>query len=156
MRNNLFALSLALVLALAPCAAVNAQDMAAQGAWSAVETVAPGNELVIDMKSGERIQGRFAGATAATLIITQKKTDIRIERGEIQRVFRHRSTSHSKGALTGAAVGGAAGIISGVGVHSAAKGDIVPGMTPALGLVGAGIGAIFGRGRKKVLLYEAR
>ena len=159
MIKRLFALSFVFVLALAHGnVAVFAQEATAQGTWSAVQASAPGDKLVVDMKSGERIEGRFRSASDAALVLAQKGADTKLERGDIKRVFRHRGTSRLKGAVTGAVIGGAAGTASGAWVYS--KGDIVGSIVPGFGVlgagIGAGIGALVGRGQKKILLYEVR
>lgn len=56
--------------------------------------------------------------------------------------------------------GGTAGLGLGLGVYLPDQNDIVGAVVPGLAIIGAGIGAVIGvatgRGRTKVLIYEAK
>jgi len=156
MRNKAYALTLALLLALAAHAA--AQTRNARGDWSAVEALPAGEKIVVRTKDGDRLTGRFDSANDTGISFTRDGNKVTLTRESIRLVQINRGKSRLKGALLGAAVGGGAGTGAGFAVIS--RGDFVVGPTVAgtafLGAgIGAGIGAALGMGNKNETVYEA-
>lgn len=159
MRHALFALSLALFVALASAPRASAQGAAVAGDWAAVQAIAPGAKLVVRTKDGERLKGIFEHATDLVLVVERGGKQMAIEREKIRRVQVDRGKSRLKGALLGAAVGAGAGFGVGGGLYfpypDEFAGVTVP-ATMALGAaIGAGLGAALGKGNKNVTIYEA-
>ena len=157
MINRLVALTLALVLAPAALAQTTT---VVHGDWSAVEALPDGTALIVDTMSGDTLKGRMSGATDAALTLIHKGKPVRLDRDNIQRVYRREGRPRVRGALVGAAVGGSIGVGTGLGLYLPYRDDMVGAIVPALGLlgagIGAGIGAAFGRGDDKTLIYQAR
>ncbi|HZI20089.1 MAG TPA: hypothetical protein VEY09_16005 [Pyrinomonadaceae bacterium] len=158
MRQVLFALALAGLLA-APGAAARAQGGAAvTGDWAAVRALAPGAKLVVRMMDGDRLKGVFEHATDEALVITRKGRQQALDRRLVRRVQLDRGKSRAKGALFGAAVGAGAGFGVGGAVYFPHRDDFVDTTVPsatALGAaIGAGIGAALGKGNKNVTIFE--
>ena len=159
MRNRFIALTLALASALAAPAA-HAQTTVVHGNWSGVEALAPGTSVTVETMSGDTLKGKLSGVTDDALTLLQGGKPVVLNRNNIQRVYRREGNPRLRGALVGAAVGGTIGFGMGLGVYLPARDDMVgttvPGLTVIGALAGAGIGAAFGRGTDKVLIYEAR
>ena len=159
MRARIFALGLALTVALAGIAPAAAQDASGAGTWAAVQALTAGEKVVVRTKDGERKTGRFDSATDLQLVITRDGRKVAYARDQIRLVQINRGTSRGKGALVGAAIGGGGGLGIGIGVYEAAEGDFVGAVIPVLAVIGAGVGAglgaLIGKGHKNVTIYEA-
>ena len=159
MRVRMFALGLALTLALAGITPAAAQTAAGAGTWAAVEALTAGEKLVVRTKDGARKTGRFDSATDLQLVITRDGRKVAYARDQIRLVQLNRGTSRAKGALLGAVIGGGGGLAIGIGVYESADGDFVGSIIPAIALVGAGIGAgigaLFPKGSNNITIYEA-
>lgn len=131
-----------------------------RGDWTAVQSVAPGNEVSVKLKDGHKLRGRFSSASDSELVILRKNKQQPIARNTIARVFRlERRAEKAKYAAIGAGVGAAAG--GGIGGAKAAGGGDDSGVYTVIGLIfGTGFGALGGflwgaAKRKHVLIYEA-
>ena len=159
MRVRMFALGLALTLTLAGVTPAAAQDASAKGNWAAVEALTAGEKLVVKTKNGERKTGRFDSANDLQLVVTRDGRRVAYARDQIHLVQLNRGTSRSKGALVGAAIGGGGALAISGGIYDASDGDFVDAFVPVITLmgasIGAGIGALLGKGNKNVTVYEA-
>ena len=160
MTQRLLAFGLALGFALAQVPAASAQARARSlDDWSAVQTLAPGQKIIVRTKEGDRLSGRFDSANDLLLNFTDGKRKISLTRESVKLVQLDRGNSRGKGALFGALVGGAAGFAVGSILYFPFKDDMVDTTVPAsaaLGLaIGAGIGAATGKGNKNETVYEA-
>jgi hypothetical protein len=160
MRARMFALGLALTVALAGTIPAAAQQGAsARGDWAAVQALTSGEKLVVKTKDGERKTGRFDSANDLVLVVVRDGKRVTYDRERVRLVQLNRGTSRAKGALVGAAIGGGGGLAIGGGIYDSADGDFIGTFVPAVALVGAGIGAgigaLFGKGSKNVTIYEA-
>lgn len=159
MRARIFALGLALTVALAGTTPAAAQTAAGADTWAAVQALTAGEKLVVRTKDGERKTGRFDSATDIQLVVTRDGRKVAYARDQVRLVQINRGTSRAKGALFGAAIGGGGGLAIGGGIYDAAEGDFVGAVVPALAVIGAGIGAglgaLIGKGNKNVTVYEA-
>ena len=162
MRNRLMALTLAsLIVHAAHAPAVgSAQTTVVHGDWAAVEALPTGVAVTVETMSGDTLKGKLSGTTDEALTIVHKGKPVRLNRDNIQRVYRRESTSHGRGALLGAVIGGAIGVGTGLGLYLPFRDDMTGATVPAVGLlgagIGAGVGAAFGRGGDKILIYQAR
>jgi hypothetical protein len=158
MRNRLFALGLTLTFMLSQAAPASAQTATqASHDWTAVQSISPGRRIVVRLKEGDRLTGRFDSATDIAINFTHDGKKISLTRDSIQRVQLDRGTNRLKGALVGAAIGGAAGLATGGWVYS--QGDFNSVVIHGSGLIGAGLGAGLGAGigmgRTNDTVYEA-
>ncbi|MBC7931647.1 MAG: hypothetical protein H7Z38_13890 [Rubrivivax sp.] len=157
---RLFALvaACALVLALAAPAAAQSTSKAF-GDWSDVQSLSPGQKIVVRTKDGDRLAGRFDSATDLLINFTHDGRKVSLTRESIRRVQLNRGKSHGRGALLGAAIGAGVGFAAGGIVYFPNKDDIIGATVPgamALGAgIGAGIGAALGKGNKNETVYEA-
>jgi hypothetical protein len=158
--RRLLALGLLLAFALAPARPAAAQTPARSlDGWSAVQTLSPGQKIVVRTKDGDRLTGRFDSANDLLINFTDGKRKISLTRESIKRVQLDRGNSRAKGALFGALIGGAAGFAVGSILYFPFKDDMVDTTVPAsaaLGAtIGAGIGTATGKGNKNETVYEA-
>lgn len=165
MRHKIFALLVAAVVAAgsaAPALARSGELDDAQGPpnnWAAVQNIGGGVKIVVRMKDGEKKEGHFENATDAVLVIRRDGKSMSFDRDKIRRVSYRGGTSHLKGALVGAAIGGGGGAGFGGVIYGMGHGDFPTAMVPGFGLIGAGIGAAIGgslgMGKKDVTVYES-
>jgi hypothetical protein len=160
MIKKLFALSIITVLLFTQSPAALAQDAPGQPDWAAVQAIAKGKKLAIEMKNGERIEGKLNNTSNTGLELISKNKTVSVNRTEIRRIYRLSGGSRLKAALIGAGVGAGVGAGAGAGFLGASggsdsAGDYMVGAT----LVGAGIGAAIGAiagGSKRTLIYESK
>ncbi|MCA1617827.1 MAG: hypothetical protein LC795_00640 [Acidobacteria bacterium] len=157
MRNRVFALTLALLFALAQSAAALAATPRAAADWSVVRALSPGEKVAVSTKDGDRLKGRFGSASETDINFTHDGRAVTLRRDHIRRV----EVGHKnrwKGALLGAGIGGGAGTGGGAGLIGASdhfEPSIVPtGMVVGAG-IGAGIGAAVGLGTDYDAVYES-
>jgi hypothetical protein len=162
MNKRLYALGLALALALLPTPGAEARQRGvtnAPGGWASVEALSPGEKLVVRTKDGDRLTGRFVSANDLLLVIRHGETDMSLARDNVRLVQLNRGKSRLKGALFGAAIGGGAGFAAGGILYFPHRdeivGAVVPGATVLGAGIGAGIGAALAKGNKNVTIYEA-
>ena len=158
MTHRMLALAAALVFALACAPAADAQRRAASPAdWSAVQSLSPGQKIIVRTKDGDRLTGAFDSASDARIDVDDDGRKISLTRESIKLVQLNRGKSRLNGALLGAAIGGAGGFGFGAWVHS--YGDFNSSVIYGPGLLGTGIGACIGaalgKGNKNETIYEA-
>jgi hypothetical protein len=131
------------------------------GDWNAVQSLSPDQEIVISLKSGNEVKGKFLDAGASELSITRKGKHESFARDTIAEVHEVKGKA-KKGmfALIGAGVGAGAGF----GIGQSKNGRYVEDgeIYPVVGtMIGAGIGAASGffigqTRRNRALVYQAR
>jgi hypothetical protein len=117
--------------------------------------------LAIEMKNGERIEGKLNNTSDTGLELIRKSTTVSVDRTEIRRVYRLSGGSRLKAALIGAGVGAGVGAGAGAGFLGATDGSdsaghFMVGITLAVAGIGAAIGAVAGGGSKRTLIYESK
>ena len=161
MTRRLLTLALGLAFALAQAAPAAAQARAARplADWSAVQTLSPGQKVVIRTKDGDRLTGRFDSANDLLINFTDGKRKISLTRESVRLVQLDRGNSRGRGALTGALIGAGAGFAVGSFLYIPFKDDAVGAVVPvsaALGAtIGTGVGLSTGKGNKNETIYEA-
>lgn len=161
MATRLFALCLAFLTLPAHLPTALAWQAPLQEEWSAVQAVSIGEEMLIEMKNGERLKGRLSGVSDTTLTLSRKNGSTELDRTNIAEVYRVMGkAAKAKYALIGAGVGAAVGVLAGKAKNSPPIDDgeiyLMIGATVGTGL-GALVGAALGgTRRKRVLLYQAR
>lgn len=162
MRIKLFTLVMTLACALAQAAPATAQQPRRQSNtpddWAAVQTLSRGEKIIVRLKEGNRLSGRFDSATDLVINFTDDGKQLSLTRESIQRVQLNRGKSRLKGAALGAAIGAGAGL--GLGSYAYYSvgdftGSTVPGFAVIGAGIGAGIGAAFAKGNKNETIYEA-
>lgn len=156
------AVSLVLIFALTTPPALMAQttQQPTRGSWDSLKAVPPGDELVVELRSRDTVKGRVRGVsdTALTLTRGQKTTDV--SRDDAMKIYRMIPKSHKKAMLISLGIG--AGIGAGIGGGYVSGGGESGEYWPValLGGVGAGLGALvgylIGRGKRKELIYEVK
>jgi hypothetical protein len=157
MTNRLFALTLALLSALAPAAHVSAATPGPAADWSAVQTLSPGDKVRVSTRDGDRLKGRFESSNDTDINFTVDGRRVMLRRDHIKRVEIGRR-NRLMGALVGAGIGFSAG--TGVGFGLVAASDHFGMSAPPTGAfvgagIGAGIGAAAGLGTRYDTVYES-
>ena len=160
MRRKPKIVSALLIIMLLSSPLAMAQGPAASGDWGAVQALAPGEEIVVNLKDGRSGKGKLASVTDAELSLSRNSKSETFGRDRIFQIYsRKRKAEKGKYAAIGAGIGAGAGLGIGLAKNSPPvdDGEIYP-----IGgaILGAGIGAvggfIFGQAkRKRVLIYQA-
>jgi hypothetical protein len=129
--------------------------------WNAVQSLSPDQEIVVSLKNGNEVKGKFLDAGASELTITRKGKHESFAKDIISQIHQVKGKA-KKGmfALIGAGVGAGAGF----GIGQSKNGPNVDdgGIYPVVGtLLGTGIGAVSGffigqTRRNRELVYQAR
>ncbi|HEX5706009.1 MAG TPA: hypothetical protein VFX96_01850 [Pyrinomonadaceae bacterium] len=163
MTHKIFALLIALATFSAHAVTARANDLdEAQGPpnrWEAVQAIGGGVKVVVRTKDGEKKEGHFENATDSVLVIRRDGKSVSFDRANVRRVSYKGGTSHKKGALVGAAIGGGSGAAWGGFMYGSANGEFPGFIIPGFSVIGAGIGAAIGgglgMGKKDVTVYES-
>ena len=154
----------ATILSQLPLPTSHAQQATGIQEWATIESVPSGDGLIVKLKNGNTVKGRFRGISGDTLTLVRDKKTTDINRPDVQWIKRVIPKSAAKPTLIGAGAGAAIAVTS---VAIAAASDDTGGTegelaaaTLGIALVGAGIGALvglaFGSRQKKVLIYESK
>lgn len=160
MRHRIFALALALsalsAAAFSPGASAQ-QGPGPRGDWPAVQALTQGERIVVRLKEGDRLSGRFESATDLVLNFRHGGRAVSLTRESILRVQLNRGKSRLNGALLGAGIGAGGGAAFGGYLYSLGdfNGTTIPGFSVIGAGIGAGIGAAIGKGNKNETIYEA-
>ncbi|MDQ3687643.1 MAG: hypothetical protein M3430_18875 [Acidobacteriota bacterium] len=166
MKIKPLALCFLLLISPANPSPLQAQGVSAAivGTWEDVQKIPPGDELEVKLKSDRTITGRLTTASDSKLALSRKGQVAEVDRADVARIKRVVPKSAARSTLIGAGVG--AGTMAGLTAIAIAADDAggdsdeAAAAVFALGLVGAGIGALvggaFGLRKKKVVVYEAR
>ena len=120
--------------------------------WESVFAVLAGSSLHVELRTGDRIRGRFRSADEQTLILVQGRDIRSVPRAEIFRVLLDRGSHAKRGALIGLGSGAATAVIF-CGQDCDGAGFLFGSM---FGGIGAGAGALIGSVfPKRELIYEA-
>lgn len=123
-------------------------------AWDALKQLAPGQQIRVIMNDSRSYKGGFESVTDDVIVIHTKGGDRTLERQSVKLVSSRQAGHRGRHALIGAAVGAGAGL----GMGTAIDADCSPQaifctgnrgkaiLTPAFGLIGAGIGALLPAG----------
>lgn len=161
MNRKTTVLSALVVITLVCAPLAIAQQPAASSDWSAVQAaLAPGDEIVVNLKDGRSLDGKFASVTDAELSLTRNSKVEAVGRDRVFQIYeKKRKSEKGKYAAIGAAIGAGAGLGIGLAKNSPPIDD---GRIYPIGgaILGAGIGAVggflFGQAkRKRTLLYQA-
>lgn len=160
LKAKLFVMGLALMLVAAQARpALARQKGVATGDWSTVQAIPSGEKIVVRTKDGKRFEGTFDSATDLIIALKRDGKSTAVERERVRRVSRKGGKSRKNGALWGAAIGGGSGLAVGGGLYQGSESDFVGAIIPVTTILGAGIGAaigaLLGKGKKDVTIYEA-
>ncbi|MCI0659958.1 MAG: hypothetical protein L0220_02685 [Acidobacteria bacterium] len=162
MKKSAIAIAFGLIGLLARPQILLAQATQApiKGSWDGIKAVPPGDELVVSLRNGKSLKGRFSGITDIVLTIDhdRKKTDL--SRGEVLKVYRLISKSATRSTMIGLGIGAAVGGVSG-GVAAASgpgeSGEYGWGVliVGTIGLaIGSLVGYLIGSRKHRALIYE--
>jgi len=160
MRKRIAIVSVLLAITPVSSPLARAQQPTASGNWSAVQALAPGDDLVVKLKDGRSVEGKVNSVTDTELSVTRNNKSETFGRDRVFQVYeRKRKSEKGKYAAIGAGIGAGTGLGIGLAKNSPAidDGEIYPVVGTILG---AGIGAVggflFGQAkRKRVLIYQA-
>jgi hypothetical protein len=148
---------------LLPSAASAQVGTAPAGDWTALNAVTSGSKLAVKLKDGKTVEGKLTGVSDTALSLSVKKKPVEIRREDVFSVHHIGRKSATKATLIGMGAGAGAGAALGAAGSSNSDGfdKFDQAATAGLIVIGAGAGALTGylfgrRGRKRVLIYEAR
>jgi len=133
--------------------------------WTDIATVASGQKLVIELKSGKKVTGKFGSASETAVTLARGKKTEDINRSDIRKIFREKGMPVGKRTLRGAGIGAGVGAVAGAAIGGCDKGSgcfVERHEAAAIGgVLGAGVGALTGLVRglinhRKTLIYEVR
>jgi len=131
--------------------------------WSRLGSVAGGTKLSVKLKDGQKIDGKLANVSDASLSLTVKNAAKEIRREDVATVHQVSKKGAGKATLIGLAVGAGAGTAIAVAgdANSDGFGEVHNGVTAGFVVLVAGVGALAGYligriGNKRVLLYESK
>src|SRR5687767_7706665 len=91
-------------------------QLAVGGPWEKVDVLPPGNQIVITLKSGVRMEGGFQDSSPRDLGVTALNGgEQRVFKADVQEVIGEKKDGVVDGLLLGAAIGGGAGALFGYG-----------------------------------------
>ena len=139
--------------------AVAAADI--PGRWEKMDVLAEGTEIIVQLKSGARLETLFLGSSAETITIRSGTGgDLAIRKQDVAQIVKLGQRS-KKPVWLGAAIGGGGGMATGVAISASfdetflARADL---MALTLGAAGAAIGALIGHAvadPEQEILYTA-
>src|SRR5687768_9592026 len=131
--------------------------------WSRLGSVAGGTKLSVKLKDGQKIDGKLANVSDASLSLTVKNAAKEIRREDVATVHQVSKKGAGKATLIGLGVGAGAGTAIAVAgdANSDGFGEVHNGVTAGFVVLVAGVGALAGYligriGNKRVLLYESK
>jgi len=156
-----------IALVVAVCLIASAMEPAtlgqrtAIGDWSVVQSLSPDEQIIISLKSGKEVNGKFLDAAGNEVTILRKGKHESFARDTVAQIHQVKGkASKGKFALIGAGVGAGAGFGIGQAKNSPPVDD--GGIYPVMGtVIGAGVGAVtgflFGETRRnRVLIYQGQ
>jgi hypothetical protein len=148
------------ILIMAAGTPAAAQSAAFLDDWSRISMISAGEELLLRLEDGQRIEGRFVSATRLTIQLHLKEKIVSFDSTSVVQVCRRRPRHMGRSALLGSAAGAVAGYMAAAeswndGASAAEGAKHVAISIP----VGAAVGALVGffLGMKKSaweLIYE--
>jgi len=160
-KRSPIAFVVAVCLLASAMAPVALSQQAAIGDWSVVQSLSPDEQIVISLKSGKEVKGKFLDAAGGEVTILRKGKHESFPRDTMAQIH-HVKGKAKKGqwALIGAGIGAGTGFGIGQAKNSPPvdDGEIYPFMGTIIGAsIGAATGFLFGETRRKrVLIYQGR
>lgn len=91
-------------------------QVAAPGSWDKVDALPPGNQIIITLKSGVRMDGAFHNSSPQDLALTALTGgEQRIPKADVRVVISEKKDTVVDGLLLGTAIGAGAGVLWGYG-----------------------------------------
>jgi hypothetical protein len=120
------------------------------GRWEKVDALTPGFEVVVTLKSGDRLEGSFQSSGPDFLeLVSPTGSDLRTAKRDVLKIVakeKHQD-GHRDGLLAGLLLGLGGGIAAGAIIYYTASGEAPEspaGVMAGSGMFGAGIGALTG------------
>ena len=125
-----------------------------QSEWNVVQQLPSGQEIKVVLKEGGSRRGSFESANDTGVVIRAGKGEQTLSRDHVARILVKSKGHRVRNVLIGAGIGAGAGLGAGASIdNNCSKTSIVCTgnkgkaiLTPAFGLLGAGIGALFPSG----------
>jgi hypothetical protein len=122
--------------------------------WGSLKQIAAGQTIKVTVNHGASSQGDFQSATEDALVLRVAGGDRSIARETVRRVSLKTNSHRGKHALIGAAIGAGGGLGAGIAIDNDCSPNAIVCtgnngkaiLTPALALLGAGIGALLPAG----------
>ena len=147
-----------MVLILVGMLSVPAQAQVIPGRWEKIEALMGEPPIIVNLKSGDRLEGQFGGLSASGIFLRTRSAQAAIPRVEIQQITTRQHDRRWNTTLIGAGIGaGIGGIV--IARRPPASDPIALVATGAVA-IGAGIGALVAYTAdalimEEVVLYQA-
>ena len=150
MRSSYFRVMLLLLGLLISSSLFGAENPA----WNSLKLLSTSQKIRVVLNNKKSFKGQFQSLNDDAIIIRAGRTDQTLSRSSVQQVFSRRAGHRGRNALVGAAIGAGAGLGSGAAIDNdcsrnsmVCTGNLGKAiLTPAFGLLGAGIGALLPSG----------
>ena len=135
------------------------QAASAPTEWAAVERIAAGERIEVQLLDYKTLKGTFDHTTANVVYLQRAGKTIEARRDEVRRLWRRKHGHGGSGALIGGIAGAALlGVYGGTHMESGPNGEglaaAAAGVTVIGALIGAGVGYGIGHGKLQ-LVYRA-
>ncbi|MFN7994214.1 MAG: hypothetical protein U0Q18_11455 [Bryobacteraceae bacterium] len=140
---------------LLPC--LVGQVFAANSDWAAVQGLAAGQPIRVQLTTGKTLNGTVDRVTPEAIYVQTRTQSTEIRRDEINRIALKKKRNWALPVLVGAGAGAAVGGVAGSQVMERESG--YGGAVAGTAVAGAAIGALIGyaaKGSGQTLVYEAR
>lgn len=130
------------------------------GRWEKVAALEEGAEIVVELKTGERLECIFQSVEGDTLMVVDDLASIPVPKPSIEQVVQYREDTPWDGMAIGAGIGFAAGTTVLLAMKASGGDWATSDAFELFGPIGAGAGAGIGlavdaSGQKKEQLYKA-
>ena len=136
---------------------LSSQVSAATEDWSAVQALAAGEKIQVNLSTGERLTAKLDHVTSDSVFLRIDEKVREVARKDVGRLYLIKRGNWAKPTMIGMSMGAAAGGGIGAGIMEKEEGyaGAVAGTVALFAAIGAGIGYIL-RSHRSILVYEAQ
>ena len=129
--------------------------------WSSLQRLARDSKGAGKLKTGQKVEGRFASVSDSSLTLVANSGSVDLKREDIASVYEIKRKSATKSTMIGLGLGAGAGAALGAAAAASDNGDfdkldqaVLGGVIVIGALAGTVTGYFLGRRSKKVLVYQ--
>jgi len=129
--------------------------------WSSLQRLARDSKVAVKLKTGQKVEGRFASVSDSSLTLVANSGSVDLKREDIASIYEIKRKSATKSTMIGLGLGAGAGAALGAAAAASDNGDfdkldqaVLGGVIVIGALAGTVTGYFLGRRSKKVLVYQ--